>query len=161
MGGSKSKALGHYTTADEALAAFPESAKGKNVLITGARVGGLGWETARALAKGGANVIITCRSKEHSDEAIQKIKEAVPDAKVSAIQLDLADLKSVREAANEFNAKGIPLNVLINNAGVMACPLGYTKNGFENQIGTNHLVSTMLEKRLGGASRRLHFRVMV
>jgi NAD(P)-dependent dehydrogenase (short-subunit alcohol dehydrogenase family) len=108
---------------------------GKLAVITGAN-SGLGLETARALAAHGARVVLACRSRDKTLAAIESIRATAPKAQLEFAALDLADLDSVRAFAAQ--AKG-PIDLLINNAGVMALPLARTKQGFEMQIGTNHL----------------------
>lgn len=101
----------------------------------------LGLETSRILAEQGATVVMAFRSRERSKKAVksvQKIAEA-NDGMVKEIVLDLADLSSVKNAAETFKEMNLPLHCLINNAGVMMCPFGTTNDGFERQFGTNHL----------------------
>ena len=107
------------------------------MLITGAN-SGLGLRSARVLAAAGARVLMACRSPERGETALKAVTEAGGDAEL--ITLDLADLGSVRAAAAEV-AKRCPdgLDVLMNNAGVMATPKRHTADGFELQFGTNHL----------------------
>jgi retinol dehydrogenase-12 len=132
--------FGHNTTADEVAAAFPGAVRGKTILITGGN-SGLGQETGRVLAAAGASVILACRSKKNGDEAVATLKATLGEnADVSFIELDLGDQKQIKAAADAFLASGKPLHVLINNAGVMATPHGTTKDGFETQMGVNHLV---------------------
>jgi len=111
---------------------------GKRALVTGAS-GGLGLETARALAAHGAEVIVAARDAAKTEAALRTIGEQVPGALVSATALDLGSLASVRACAKRLLAEHDRLDLLINNAGVMACPLGHTADGFELQLGTNHL----------------------
>jgi NAD(P)-dependent dehydrogenase (short-subunit alcohol dehydrogenase family) len=111
---------------------------GKTVLITGAN-SGIGLETARILAAKGSEVILACRDKKKGDEAVDEIATSLPEAAVSSMTLDLADLKSVKGFARAFKRKYKTLDILINNAGVMAPPKGQTSDGFETQFGTNHL----------------------
>jgi NAD(P)-dependent dehydrogenase (short-subunit alcohol dehydrogenase family) len=111
---------------------------GKTVLITGAN-SGIGLEAARILAARGAAVILACRDEQKGDEAAEEIATALPDAAVSSMKLDLADLDSVKSFARAFKRKYKTLDILINNAGVMAPPKGLTRDGFETQFGTNHL----------------------
>ncbi len=111
---------------------------GKNVLITGAN-SGLGLESAKALAKHGAHVVLACRTLAKAKAAAEAIRIAHPDANVSAQAVDLADLGSVRGFAREIAASLPTLDVLMNNAGVMATPYLRTADGFEMQFGTNHL----------------------
>jgi NAD(P)-dependent dehydrogenase (short-subunit alcohol dehydrogenase family) len=112
---------------------------GKLALVTGA-TGGLGYETALALARAGAEVLVTGRNAEKGRAAIEGIKRAVPSAKVRFAMLDLASLTSIRAFAASMLANGRPLDLLINNAGVMDLPTRrLTEDGFELQFGTNHL----------------------
>ena len=112
---------------------------GKLAVVTGA-TGGLGYETALALARAGAEVLVTGRNTEKGRAAIEGIKRAVPSAKVRFAMLDLASLASIRAFAASMLANGRPLDLLINNAGVMDLPTRrLTEDGFELQFGTNHL----------------------
>ncbi len=112
---------------------------GKLAVVTGA-TGGLGYETALALARAGAEVLVTGRNAEKGRAAIEGIKRAVPSAKVRFAMLDLASLASIRAFAASMLANGRPLDLLINNAGVMDLPTRrLTEDGFELQFGTNHL----------------------
>jgi NAD(P)-dependent dehydrogenase (short-subunit alcohol dehydrogenase family) len=111
---------------------------GRLAVVTGA-TGGLGYETALALAKAGAEVVLTGRDDRKGAPAIEKISREVPDAKVSYQHLDLADLASVADFAQRMRARQ-SLDLLINNAGVMALPRRQTTaDGFEMQFGTNYL----------------------
>jgi NAD(P)-dependent dehydrogenase (short-subunit alcohol dehydrogenase family) len=111
---------------------------GRTFVVTGAN-SGLGFETARRLAEHGAHVVLTARSQAKGQEAISKIKSTRPAADVELRLLDLSDLDSVREFAEGFLKDGAPVDVLINNAGVMMPPRTLTKQGFELQFATNHL----------------------
>lgn len=123
------------------MAAYDESAvpdqRGRVVLVTGANTG-LGFEVARVLAGRGAELWLACRSEERGREARRSILEQHPDAEVTWLRLDLADLDSVREAAATV-ADGAPLDLLVNNAGIMVPPREETVDGFESQFGVNHL----------------------
>jgi retinol dehydrogenase 12 len=110
---------------------------GRTFLVTGGNTG-IGLATARALAARGGRVHIACRSAEKGQAAVAAIKAATGSDQVADLQLDLADLHSVRDAARAFLALGEPLHVLINNAGV-AGRRGLTKDGFELIFGVNHL----------------------
>ncbi len=110
---------------------------GKNIIITGANTG-LGFETARALALKGANVTLACRDQAKAHAAQAKIKALKSDAQVSTLLIDLNDLESVKTAAEQINL-GPKLDILINNAGLMVPPLQRTQQGFESQMGVNHL----------------------
>ena len=112
--------------------------RGKIVIVTGAN-SGIGYEAARALARKGANVIMACRSLEKGEAAMAQIRRENLQGEAILRQLDLADLSSVRNFADEFLEEYKQLNILINNAGVMAIPYRKTKDGFEMQFGTNHL----------------------
>ncbi|MFO0660969.1 MAG: oxidoreductase [Polyangiaceae bacterium] len=111
---------------------------GKVVIVTGGN-SGIGWQAARALADHGATVVLACRSAARGAEAADKLKAFVPDAKVDVQPLDLASLASVRAFAESFLRSYERLDVLCNNAGVMAIPRQTTAEGFEMQLGTNHL----------------------
>jgi protochlorophyllide reductase len=111
---------------------------GRVALVTGAN-SGLGLETTRALADHGAQVIMACRSLDKAREAEAEIKKTAPDAGVTLVQLDLASLASVRDLAATMQHTHDRLDLLFNNAGIMAFPRSETKDGFELQFGTNHL----------------------
>ena len=111
---------------------------GKVVIVTGAN-SGIGYEAARALAKKGATVVMACRNLEKGEAAAKAIIDEGPTGQVVLLHLDLADLSSVRRFADEFRARYDRLDVLVNNGGIMAVPKGKTVDGFEMQIGTNHL----------------------
>lgn len=111
---------------------------GKLVVITGANAG-LGFETTRMLTARGARVVMGCRSVDKAEEAQAKIKAEFPYARLEFIPLDLANLASIRKFAEKFHTVYDRLDVLVNNAGVMAIPFKKTTDGFEMQFGTNHL----------------------
>jgi len=108
------------------------------VFITGAN-SGLGQETARAMAARGAQVIMAGRDSAKLDEAVAAIRAAHPDARLETILCDLGKLASIRACGAEARGRFEKIDLLINNAGVMACPFGHTADGFEMQFGTNHL----------------------
>ena len=112
--------------------------QGRTALVTGAN-SGLGLATAQALALRGAHVVLACRGADKAGAASALIRKAAPDARLDYLALDLSDLGSVRRAAEQYHAQHGTLDLLINNAGVMATPYGRTKDGFETQFGTNHL----------------------
>ena len=111
---------------------------GRTALVTGTS-SGLGYETALALAVAGADVVLACRDKKRGSEAIDRIRRTAPAAKVELTSLDLADQSSIRDFASRFSAGRGRLDILVNNAGVMAIPRRETADGFEMQLGTNHL----------------------
>ncbi|GEM48140.1 oxidoreductase [Deinococcus cellulosilyticus] len=114
------------------------SQKGKTVIVTGAN-SGLGLETVKAFAARDARVILAVRNTEAGERVVSELQEEHPRSKVTVMALDLADLKSVRDFAQKFQQEHSRLDLLINNAGVMAIPHRTTKDGFEMQFGTNHL----------------------
>ncbi|CAE7528175.1 engB [Symbiodinium sp. CCMP2592] len=120
----------------------PASLKGKTVVITGGNTG-LGKESALRLAKAGATVVLTARSEEKGRKALADVKAASGNEDVHFLQLDLADLENVKSFKQRFTKEpygGGKIDVLMNNAGVMAIPeRKETKNGFEQQLGVNHL----------------------
>ncbi len=114
------------------------SQQGKVAVVTGAS-SGLGLETAAALAGAGAQVVMACRTPARAEPALAQVRQLHPQAQVELMALDLASLDSVRAFAAAFNARFGKLDLLCNNAGVMALPLERTVDGFEMQMGTNHL----------------------
>ena len=123
----------HWTEAD-----LPDLS-GRTALVTGAN-SGLGFHTARALAAHGADVTLAVRNVDKGSQARDLIRAATPDARVSVEALDLASLASIRAFADQWSAAHPDgLDLLINNAGVMATPRRTTPDGFELQFGTNHL----------------------
>ena len=111
---------------------------GRVAVITGAN-SGIGFESAKALAAKGATLVMACRNLDKASRARSEIKKEVPEARLEVIQLDLANLASVRTFADAFRARYERLDLLINNAGVMVPPYTKTKDGFELQFGANHL----------------------
>ncbi|MFN3230725.1 MAG: SDR family NAD(P)-dependent oxidoreductase [Alphaproteobacteria bacterium] len=127
--------FGHDTTTDEVLEGIDLT--GKRALVTGAS-GGLGEETARALASKGAAVTIAARNVAKAQAAADKIKESTGNPNIDVLELELSVPDSVRKAAAEYLERYDSLNILVNNAGVMACPLTRTVEGWEMQLATNH-----------------------
>ncbi|HEY4011216.1 MAG TPA: oxidoreductase [Acidobacteriaceae bacterium] len=112
---------------------------GKTVLVTGAN-SGIGFQTARELARNGADVLLGVRDTTKGEAARARIVAELPQAKVAVVPLDMASLASIRGFAAEYVASGAKLDLLLNNAGVMALPKReQTADGFERQFGTNHL----------------------
>ncbi|MEM6283549.1 MAG: oxidoreductase [Chloroflexota bacterium] len=111
---------------------------GKVVIITGAN-SGLGFESTKAIAARGATIVMACRNLEKGEKARQDVLKLEPGATLDLMQLDNASLDSVRAFADAFKAKYDRLDLLLNNAGVMAIPRKLTDDGFETQLGVNHL----------------------
>ncbi|KAJ7988767.1 hypothetical protein DPEC_G00312630 [Dallia pectoralis] len=126
---------------------------GKTVLITGANTG-IGKETALDLAIRGARVILACRDVEKGEEAAASIRRYYSGANVEVRELDLADTCSIRAFAQRFLREVNQLQILINNAGVMMCPYMKTNDGFEMQLGVNHLGHFLLTYLLIGLLKR-------
>ncbi|MCL4110189.1 UNVERIFIED_CONTAM: hypothetical protein GTU68_026709 [Idotea baltica] len=136
---------------------------GRSAVITGAS-SGLGVETARTLASAGAKVLLLARDRDKVEAVAKQLREECPGASIATATMDLADLDSVRSAAEQILTDLPSIDLLINNAGVMACPFGRTAQGFEMQFGTNHmghfLLSCLLAPALiaaasGGQSARV------
>ncbi len=117
---------------------------GQTAIVTGAN-SGLGYHTAKQLAAHGHHVIMACRDATRGEEALDRLRGEVPDASVELRTLDLASLASIKEFAAGVDA---PVQILVNNAGVMALPKRQTADGFEMQFGTNHLGHFALTGRL-------------
>ncbi|UUV30485.1 oxidoreductase [Amycolatopsis roodepoortensis] len=117
---------------------------GRTVFVTGAN-SGLGLRMSEVLAGKGARVLLGCRSPERGAKALEQVRAVATGEAPDLVRLDLADLDSVREAAKKVQElTDGKLDVLVNNAGVMATPRGHTKDGFETQFGTNHLGHAVL-----------------
>lgn len=111
---------------------------GKVIVVTGAN-SGLGFESSRVMAEKGGTVVMTARNMQKGEKARAEILQAHPAASIDLIQLDVGSLASVREFVAAFKAKYDRLDILLNNAGVMAIPRQLTPDGFEMQLGVNHL----------------------
>ncbi len=158
--------FGWGSTTDEVLEG--KDLTGKTVFVTGGN-SGLGQETGRAMAAKGAHVVLSGRSQGKLDEAVAAIKADHPEANVETIICDLSSLEAVRSCGAEARGRFEKIDILINNAGVMACPLTQTADGFEMQFGTNHvghfeltrqlmpLVEAGADKRIVNLSSRGHF----
>ncbi|WP_157215776.1 SDR family NAD(P)-dependent oxidoreductase [Flavisphingomonas formosensis] len=149
------RTFGEESTTDEVLDGMDLT--GKRVLVTGVSAG-LGVETARALVAHGADVVGTARDVEKARRATSGIEPGSAGGSLALLALDLASLASVRTAAEALVADGRSFDLVIANAGVMACPQGTTADGFETQFGTNHLGHFLLVNRIAGliaASGRL------
>ena len=139
--------FGATSTTDDVLSAV--NLKGKRILVTGVSAG-LGVETARSLVARGAQVVGAARGLNKATAATEQVRTdaAANGGSFEVIELDLANLKSVRACADALLAKGQPFDVVIANAGVMATPFGHTADGFETQFGTNHLGHFVLVNRI-------------
>ncbi|MBN1927048.1 MAG: SDR family NAD(P)-dependent oxidoreductase [Prolixibacteraceae bacterium] len=111
---------------------------GKTMIVTGGN-SGLGYESVKAFALKGAKVILACRNLEKGIKAKSEMLDSNPEGDIDVMKLDLADLASVRLFVEEYKQNNSRLDVLLNNAGIMATPYFKTKDGFEAQLGTNHL----------------------
>lgn len=145
------------TTAAEVIAGVDLS--GKVAVVTGSS-GGIGLETAREFAGAGATVVLANRDAAKASAAADDIRATVPGAQVHNVVLDLTSLASVRAAAGEIAANHPQISLLVNNAGVMATPLGRTHDGFELQFGTNHIghflfTNLLMPNLLAGAPTRI------
>jgi NAD(P)-dependent dehydrogenase (short-subunit alcohol dehydrogenase family) len=115
------------------------SQAGRIALITGAN-SGIGYQAALELARHGAHVLLGCRNAAKGQAALERLHRESPGASAEVVSLDMASLASIRAFAEAFAARKVPLDLLINNAGVMALPKReVTEDGFERQFGTNHL----------------------
>jgi NAD(P)-dependent dehydrogenase (short-subunit alcohol dehydrogenase family) len=133
--------------------------RGRTAVVTGAN-GGLGLETARALAGAGAHVVMAARNQRKAAAAAEEIRRSHANASLEVVPLDLASLASVRKAAATIAAAHPTIDLLVNNAGVMGCPERRTEDGFELQFGTNHLghwalTALLLEPLLRAAAARV------
>ena len=138
--------FGARSTTDEVLAGV--DLRGRRVLVTGVSAG-LGVETARALAAHGAQVVGAARDLAKARAATEVVRaQAADGGGLELVELDLASLASVRACADALSAKGELFDLVIANAGVMACPFGKTADGFETQFGTNHLGHFVLVNRI-------------
>lgn len=111
---------------------------GRRAVITGV-TGGLGFHTALELGRRGAELVVTARNPEKATDTVRRLRKELPDVAVEVLSLDLADLADVRRAAKELTSRHDRIDVLVNNAGIMIPPYSTTAEGFELQIGTNHL----------------------
>ncbi|MFL9884218.1 SDR family NAD(P)-dependent oxidoreductase [Paraburkholderia agricolaris] len=144
--------FGATSTTDDVLSGV--DLHGKRILVTGVSAG-LGVETARALAVHGASVVGAARDLEKAQQAIAEARRdaAAAGGSIDLVELDLANLSSVRACADKLLAQGQPFDIIIANAGVMATPFGKTADGFEMQFGTNHLGHFVLVNRLASLIR--------
>jgi NAD(P)-dependent dehydrogenase (short-subunit alcohol dehydrogenase family) len=149
---SGTRLFGPSSTTDDVLARI--DLQGKRIFVTGVS-SGIGVETARSLAAHGAQVVGAARDLKKADAATEQVQK---DAEANGgnfelVELDLANLKSVRTCADRLLAKRKPFDIVIANAGVMATPFGRTADGFETQFGTNHLGHFVLVNRIASLIR--------
>uniref|UniRef100_A0A0D9XPQ4 Uncharacterized protein n=1 Tax=Leersia perrieri TaxID=77586 RepID=A0A0D9XPQ4_9ORYZ len=137
--------FGAASTAEEVTAGV--DASNLTVVVTGA-TNGIGKETARVLALRGAKVILPARTLESGMKVKESLAEQIPSSKLHVMEMDLSSLDSVRSFAKSFNSSYKHLNVLVNNAGIMACPFGLSKDGVELQFATNHVGHFLLTNLL-------------
>ena len=144
--------FGATSTTDDVLSGV--NLKGKRILVTGVSAG-IGVETARSLVAHAAEVVGAARDLNKAKAATEQVSKAAAanGGSFSLIELDLANLKSVRGCADQLLANGEAFDVVIANAGVMATPLGHTADGFETQFGTNHLGHFVLVNRIASLIR--------
>ena len=140
--------FGHETTTDQVLEGI--ALDGKLAVVTGGS-GGLGAETARALASKGARVVIAARNVAKGEEVAREIAKSTGNHAIEVLELELGSLASIRAFASRFLDRHDTVHILVNNAGVMACPFGETADGFELQFGTNHLGHFLLTGLLAPA----------
>lgn len=133
------------STAEEVTAGIDATAL--TAIVTGAS-SGIGSETARVLALRGVHVVMGVRNTSSGIVAKEMIIDEIPAAKVDVMMLDLSSIASVRKFAAEFKSRGLPLNILINNAGIMATPFTLSKDNIELQFATNHLGHFLLTNLL-------------
>lgn len=126
---------------------------GTVALVTGGN-GGLGYETVKAVASRGAHCIIAARNVHKAEQARSQILQTLPSASIDIMELDLASLASISSMASHFDSKHQQLDLLVNNAGLMALPESRTVDGFETQFGVNHLGHWALTGRLMPALKR-------
>ncbi|KAJ7162904.1 NAD-P-binding protein [Mycena filopes] len=127
------------TTAEEVATTFAEQIQGKNVLVTGTSINGIGFETARVFAKHANLVIITGYNAERLKLSEEAIKKEMPTANIRPLVLDLTSLAAVRKAAAEVNAYAEPLHIVIHNAAAAIGPFKPTADNFEAQMATGHI----------------------
>lgn len=123
---------------------------GKNCVVTGGNAG-IGYETARALAEAGSNLIIVSRNREKAIEAVDSIRSHAPESQIEYVLADLSSAKSIRRAADEILRKFSSIDVLVNNAGTWFSKLELTEDGIERQFAVNHLAYFLLTHKLLGA----------
>ncbi|KAL2630131.1 hypothetical protein R1flu_014817 [Riccia fluitans] len=137
----------------------------RHVIVTGGN-SGIGKSTALELARQGFDVTLVCRNGKAGQNAAEDIARLTNNESIRSMVCDLASLDSIRQFAAEYKDTGLPLNALVNNAGIMACPQSYTGDGFETQLGVNHLghfllTALLMDKLISSASDGVQSRVVV
>ncbi|KAJ4831896.1 Short-chain dehydrogenase TIC 32, chloroplastic [Turnera subulata] len=145
MGRKGQSGFSSYSTAEEVTQGI--DASGLTAIVTGAS-SGIGAETARVLALRGVRVIMAVRNMDAGRNVKEAILEETPDAKVDVMKLDLSSMDSVRKFASEYTSRGLPLNILINNAGVLLSPSSLNEDNIELQFATNYLGHFLLTNLL-------------
>ncbi|KAJ7676526.1 hypothetical protein DFH06DRAFT_1428019 [Mycena polygramma] len=136
------------TTADDVASVFTNEIRGKNVLLTGTSLNGIGFEAARVIANYANLVIITGYNSERLKLSEDTCKQELPSANIRCLELNLSSLAAVRKAAAEVNAYPEPLHVLIHNAAAAVVPFKLTADKLENQIATDHIGPFLFTKLL-------------
>ena len=151
-GSASTTVFGATSTTEDVLSGV--NLRGKRILVTGVSAG-LGVETARSLAAHGAEVVGAARDLDKAEAATAQVRKdaAANGGSFELVALELSDLKSVRECSDKLLEKGEPFDAVIANAGAMATPFTYTKDGFEMQFGTNHLGHFVLVNRIASLFR--------
>ncbi|KAM0798858.1 hypothetical protein BDR22DRAFT_358469 [Usnea florida] len=153
--------FGHSTTGAEVVEQFKEWVKGKTILVTGPSVGGIGAETAMSLAAGSpACIILAGRSLPKIQPLIDRISGAYPAVETQFVSLDLSSLRAIRDAAADIDQRVKSIDILINNAAIMACPFAKTVDGIESQFGTNYvghflLTNLIMNRCIAGQGARI------
>jgi len=135
------------TTAQEVVDEFADSVKGKHIIVTGGN-SGLGLETVRVLAGKGGIMTLVARSKAKGEKALEGILAEFPDAQVTLMMMDLGSLQSIRDFIKSYLDLNKPLNILINNGGLISQELTHTQEGFETMFGVNHIGHFLLTQSL-------------
>eukprot|EP00250_Pteridium_aquilinum_P022745 c25651_g1_i1 orf=298-1251(-) len=147
LGGRSSPSSGFSSSSTAEEVTHGIDASNLTAIVTGAS-SGVGAETARVLAMRGAEVVMAVRTISSGEAVKESILKETSNARLHVLQLDLSSMASVRRFASEFKALGLPLNILINNAGVMACPYELSTDGIELQFATNHIGHFLLTNLL-------------
>lgn len=134
-----------YSTAEEVTEGI--NASGLTAIVTGAS-SGIGTETARVLALRGAHVVLAVRNVDAGNTVKESIIKETGNTKVDVLELDLSSLSSVRNFVSNFKSLNLPVNILVNNAGIMACPFQLSQDGIEMQFATNHIGHFLLTNLL-------------